>query len=83
MGRVGEPDEVQPGGDGLRVLQKGQPQRGQDEGQDGDQHPGQAQVGAGDRGEVIVVRLLDDIKDGGGEDHGCRGIVHQDDDIAL
>ena len=40
-------------------------------------------VGARHRGKVIIVRLLNDIEDRCGNNHGLRRIVYQDHDISL
>lgn len=48
-----------------------------------DQETGQTQIRSGDRRKVIIIRLFHHIKDRGGQDHGRRGIVHQDHQIAF
>ena len=40
-------------------------------------------LGSCDRREVVVIRLLDDVKHGRGKDHGRRGVVNQDDDVSF
>src|SRR5699024_4698105 len=67
----------------LRVLHKEEPGGGDDQGQGGDGHSGQAQVGAGDGRKIIIICLLDDVKHRGGQNHGGGGIVNQDNDISL
>ena len=48
-----------------------------------DQETGQTQIRSGDRRKVIIIRLFHHIKDRGGQDHGRRGIVHQNHQIAF
>ena len=61
-------DKLQPVGNPLGVLHQQQPDGGQKQGEQRDGHAGEPQVGACQRREIVVVRLLDDVEDGGGQD---------------
>ena len=60
-----------------------QKNRRQDQGQKGDQSPGQTQVCARNGREIIVICLVCDGKEADGKNHGGRRIVHQNDDASF
>ena len=67
----------------VRVLHEQIPHGRDEEREQKDDHAQNAEVRADERREIEVVRLLHEIKEAGGQDHGGGGVVHEDDDAAL